>query len=157
MTVDRLVERESREAECRTHEIPLGQPAQDGDLPEVDGVDDESRERLAVRYGHAARGVLELAAERPELRRRIVPDLPDLLAEALFAAGHEQALSLADVLMRRTRLGLLAAPDLTVPDAEAPRVVAEAMAPELGWDAARVDEELRDWRDLAVAEGIAQR
>ena len=157
MTVDRLVERESREAECRTHEIPLGQPAQDGDLPDVEGVDDESRERLAGRYGHAARGVLDLAADHPELRRRIVPDLPDLLAEAPFAAGHEQALSLADVLMRRTRLGLLAAPALTAPDADAPRAVAEAMAPELGWDAARVDEELRDWRDLAAAEGIAQR
>ena len=157
MTVDRLVERESREAECRTHEIPLGQPAQDGDLPDVEGVDDESRERLAGRYGHAARGVLDLAADHPELRRRIVPDLPDLLAEAPFAAGHEQALSLVDVLMRRTRLGLLAAPALTAPDADAPRAVAEAMAPELGWDAARVDEELRDWRDLAAAEGIAQR
>ena len=157
MTVDRLVERESREAECRTHEIPLGQPAQDGDLPDVAGVDDESRERLAGRYGHAARGVLDLAAERPELRRRIVPELPDLLAEAPFATGHEQALSLADVLMRRTRLGLLAAPALTAPDADAPRAVAEAMAPELGWDAARVDEELRDWRDLAAAEGIARR
>ena len=157
MTVDRLVERESREAECRTHEIPLGQPAQDGDLPDVEGVDDESRERLAGRYGHAARGVLDLAADHPELRRRIVPDLPDLLAEAPFAAGHEQALSLADVLMRRTRLGLLAAPALTAPDADAPRAVAEAMAPELGWDAARVEEELRDWRDLAASEGIARR
>ena len=59
--------------------------------------------------------------------------------------------------MRRTRLGLLAAPALTAPDADAPRAVAEAMAPELGWDAARVEEELRDWRDLAAAEGIARR
>jgi glycerol-3-phosphate dehydrogenase len=157
MTVDRIVERDAREAECRTHEIPLGLPAQDGDLPEVNGVDDESRERLAGRYGHAARGVLALAAERPELARRIVPDLPDLLAEAPFAAGHEQALSVADVLMRRTRVGLLAAPELTGDDAEAPRAVAEAMAPELGWDETRVQEELRDWRDLAAAEGIAVR
>jgi glycerol-3-phosphate dehydrogenase len=157
MTVDRIVERESREAECRTHEIPLGLPAQDGDLPEVEGVDGESRESLALRYGHAARGVLDLAAGRPELRRRIVPDLPDLLAEAPFAAVHEQAFSLADVLMRRTRLALLAAPDLIGADAEAPRAVAEAMAPELGWDETRIEEELRDWRDLAAAEGIALR
>jgi glycerol-3-phosphate dehydrogenase len=157
MTVDRIVERESREAECRTHEIPLGLPPEDGDLPEVDGVDDESRVSLGGRYGHAARGVLDLAAERPELARRIVPDLPDLLAEAPFAAAHEQARSLADVLMRRTRLALLAAPALTGEGAEAPRLVAQAMAPELGWDDARVEEELRDWRDLASAEGIALR
>jgi glycerol-3-phosphate dehydrogenase len=116
MTVDRIVERESREAECRTHEIPLGQPAQEEDLLEVEGVDEDSRRALAGRYGHAARGVLELAAERPELRGRIVPDLPDLLAEAPFAAGHEQAQTLADVLMRRTRLALLAAPDLVDED-----------------------------------------
>ncbi|HEY1595973.1 MAG TPA: FAD-dependent oxidoreductase [Thermoleophilaceae bacterium] len=157
MTVDRLVERESREAECRTHEIPLGLPPEDGDLPQVDGVDDEARLALGGRYGHAARGVLDLAAARPELARRIVPDLPDLLAEAPFAAAQEQARSLADVLMRRTRLALLAAPALTAADAEAPRLVAEAMAPELGWDDARVDEELHDWRDLASAEGIALR
>jgi glycerol-3-phosphate dehydrogenase len=157
MTVDRIVERESREAECRTHEIPLGLPPEDGDLPEVEGVDDESRERLGGRYGHAARGVLDLAAERPELARRIVPELPDLLAEAPFAVRHEQASSLADVLMRRTRLGLLAAPALTAADAEPPRVVAEAMAPELGWDGARIEQELSDWRELAGAEGIALR
>jgi glycerol-3-phosphate dehydrogenase len=157
MTVDRIVERESREAECRTHEIPLGLPPEDGDLPEVEGVDDESRERLGGRYGHAARGVLDLAAERPELARRIVPELPDLLAEAPFAVRHEQASSLADVLMRRTRLGLLAAPALTAADAEPPRAVAEAMAPELGWDGARIEQELSDWRELAGAEGIALR
>jgi len=33
--------------------------------------------------------------------------------------------------------------------------VAEAMAPELGWDAARVEAELREWREIAQAEGIA--
>jgi hypothetical protein len=32
--------------------------------------------------------------------------------------------------------------------------VAEAMAAELGWDAARVDAELETWRDVAAAEGI---
>jgi glycerol-3-phosphate dehydrogenase len=157
MTVDRIVERESRDAECRTHEIPLGLPAQEGDLPAVDGVDEESQALLASRYGHAARGVLDLAAEQPRLARRIVPDLPDLLAEAPFAARNEQALSVADVLLRRTRLGLLAAPALTGDDAEAPRAVAGALAPELGWDDARLEQELRDWREVAAAEGIAAR
>jgi glycerol-3-phosphate dehydrogenase len=157
MTVDRIVERESRDAECRTQEIPLGLPAEPDDLLEIDGVDDESKALLAGRYGHAARGVLELAAERPELARRIVPELPDLLAEAPFAVANEQALTVGDVLMRRTRLALLAAPNLVGDDAEAPRAVAEAMAPQLGWDGARVEKELDDWRELARAEGIAAR
>jgi glycerol-3-phosphate dehydrogenase len=155
LTVDRVVEREGREAPCRTHEIPLGEPAGEDDLPDVHGVDDESRVLLAGRYGHAAREVLDLAAERPGLARRIVPDLPDLLAEAPFAATHEQAITIGDVLLRRTRVGLLAAPDLVGEDAAAPRAVAEAMAPELGWDEQRIEAELRDWRELAAAEGIA--
>jgi len=155
MTVDRIVEREAREAPCRTHEIPLGQPADEDDLAAPDAVDEESRELLASRYGHAARGVLDLAKERPELARRIVPDLPDLVAEAPFAVRHEQALTVGDVLLRRTRLGLLAAPQLVGEHAEPPRAVAEAMAPELGWDGERVERELADWRELAASEGIA--
>ena len=38
MTVDRLVEREARDAPCRTQEIPLGQPIAPDELPRVDGV-----------------------------------------------------------------------------------------------------------------------
>jgi glycerol-3-phosphate dehydrogenase len=155
MAVDRIVERDGREAPCRTHEIPLGLPASDDDLVPVEGVDEQTHALLAHRYGHAARDVLELAASDERLARRIVPELPDLVAEGPFAALNEQASTLADVLLRRTRLGLLAARPLTAPDGEAARAVAEAMAPELGWDAARVEEELRDWREIARAEGIA--
>src|SRR5207247_3753538 len=54
LVVDRIVEREGREAPCRTEEIPLGMPVDLADLPQV-GVDDESREHLAGRYGYAAR------------------------------------------------------------------------------------------------------
>ena len=156
LAVDRIVEREGREAPCRTHEIPLGQPATPSDLPEVEGVDEESMEMLAGRYGYAARGVLALAESEPALARRIVPDLPDLLAEAPFSVRNEQAASLGDVLLRRTRLGLLAARPLLSAEADGPaRAVAEAMAPELGWDAARVDAELERWLEVAAAEGIA--
>jgi glycerol-3-phosphate dehydrogenase len=154
LTVDRIVEREGREAPCRTHEIPLGQPASDDDLPAVEGVDEESRKLLAGRYGYAARAVLALAEEREELRRRIVPDLPDLLAEVVIAVRDEQAASVADVLLRRTRLGLLDARSLVGEDREPARAVAAAMAGELGWDQARVERELESWREIAAAEGI---
>ncbi|HEX8647721.1 MAG TPA: glycerol-3-phosphate dehydrogenase/oxidase [Thermoleophilaceae bacterium] len=152
LTVDRIVEREGREAPCRTHEIPLGEPA--GDLPRPDGVDDETLALLAHRYGYAAHDVLALVAERPELGRRIVPDLPDLLAEAPFAVRNEQAASLADVLLRRTRLGILAAPALAAPGAEAARAVAGALGEELGWDAARIERELEAWAEVARAERL---
>src|SRR5204862_4763869 len=53
LAVDRIVEREGREAPCRTQEIPLGQPAEPEDLSAPEGVGEHSLELLAHRYGHA--------------------------------------------------------------------------------------------------------
>ena len=112
MAVDRLVEREARDAPCRTAEIPLGQAVAIEELPLVDGVPEPARVALASRYGYGAHEVLALIAEREELAQPIVPGLPDLLAEVVIAARREQARSVGDVLLRRTRLGLLAAREL---------------------------------------------
>jgi glycerol-3-phosphate dehydrogenase len=154
MAVDRIVEREGREAPCRTHEIQIGQPEDARKLPEVPGVEQETREHLASRYGHAARDVLRLAAAAPRLAHRITPELPDIAAEAAFAAGHEQARSLGDVMLRRTRLGILDARRLCHPGSEEVVLVARAMAGELGWDKARIERELDAWRDEALLEGV---
>jgi glycerol-3-phosphate dehydrogenase len=154
MAVDRLVERDGRVAPCRTHEIPLGQPVDPEALPIVEGVDEDSRAALALRYGHLSERVLETAAERGELAQRIVPELPDLLAEAPYAARHEQARTVGDVLLRRTRLGLLAARSVAQPGSQAAERVARAMAGELGWDEIRVAVELERFRDEALAEGL---
>jgi glycerol-3-phosphate dehydrogenase len=154
MAVDRVVERDGRQAPCRTDEIPLGQPIEASALPVVEGVSDASRAALAARYGHLAEKVMATAAERGELAQPIVAELPDVLAEAPYAARHEQARRVADVLLRRTRLGLLAARDVSAPSTEVPRRVAQAMAPELGWDAARVDAEVQRFGEEAEAEGL---
>ena len=155
--VDRLVEREGRDAPCRTDDIPLGLAAEDGDLEPPAGVDpsrlhEDYRPLLAFRYGHAAREVLRIAGERPELADPIVEGQPDLLAEVVIAARREQARSVADVLLRRTRLGLLAAPQLRTPDSVAR--VAGLLGEELGWDEARVGAEAERWVADAAAEGI---
>ncbi|MEY2512651.1 MAG: glycerol-3-phosphate dehydrogenase, partial [bacterium] len=153
MTVDRLVDRESRDALCRTHEIPLGAPVAIADLPRINGVPTVAYAALAGRYGHAAHDVLAVARERPELAQPIVDDLPDLLAEVVFAARREQARTLGDVLLRRTRLGLLAGRDIAASGAAARRV-ADARAPELGWDEAAIAAQLRAWGAEASAEGV---
>jgi glycerol-3-phosphate dehydrogenase len=155
LAVDRIVEREGRDAPCRTAEIPLGMDIDAAALPEVEGVGEETRQMLVGRYGHGAVEVMHIAANDPALAQRISPELPDLLAEAVLAARNEQARGVADVLLRRTRLGLLDARNLTVADATGPRAVADAMAAELGWDAARIERELDDWRAVAAAEGLA--
>ena len=154
MAVDRLVERDARDATCRTAEIPLGMAIDAAELPRVEGVPEESYEALAARYGHAAHDVLAIAAEGGELAQPIVDGLPDLLAEAVFAARREQVRGVADVLLRRTRLGLLAAGELTGPDARAPARVASVVGAELGWDAAGTAQEERRFQVTAEAEGI---
>lgn len=154
LAVDRLVERDGRTAPCRTHEIPLGQAVDPSALPRVDGVDGEAYVALARRYGHVANDVLALAAAAPggTLAAPIVPGLPDLLAEVVLAARHEQARSLGDVLLRRTRLGLLAAREVVSPEVTGP--VADVLADELGWDHRRRADEIGRWRSEAAAEGI---
>ncbi len=154
MVVDRIALREGREASCRTAEIPLGRPVANGELPEVPGVDEETRSMLAGRYGYAAVDVLAMAAEDAALARRLTPGLPDLLAEAVFAVRREQAATVADVLLRRTRVGILDARATCVSGAQAPRAVAEAMGAELAWDSARVESELAAWHEAAQAEGL---
>ncbi len=149
-TVDRLVEREGRDAPCHTAEIPLGMEARPEDLEAPEGVGEEAVAQLAFRYGHAARAVLDLAREDPKLAAPIVPGRPDLLAEVVIAARLEQARSVEDVLMRRTRLGILAAPQLR--EAGAVRPVAEALGRELGWTRRQVKREAEAWLDrLALA------
>jgi len=154
LTVDRLVEREGRRAPCRTHEIPLGAAIDPAGLPRVEGVPEEAYGSLASRYGYAARAVLGTASERGELAQVILSGLPDLLAEAPFAARHEQARSVGDVLLRRTRLGLIAGRRLCPHTSEAPLRIARAMGAELGWDERRVAAEVERFRQEADAEGI---
>jgi glycerol-3-phosphate dehydrogenase len=117
-------------------------------------VGEEGYDQLAHRYGFTAHQVLHLAAERPELAEPIVPGRPDLLAEAPHAARREQARSVGDVLLRRTRLGLTAGRALCAPGGDAPERVAAAMAAELGWVGARCAAEAAAFRAEAAAEGI---
>ena len=154
LAVDRLVERDGREAPCRTQEIPLGEPIDPDALPRVEGVQDDSYVRLAHRYGHAAEHVLAMVGEHPALAQRIVPELPDLLVEAAFSARHEQARSVGDVLLRRTRLGLLAGREVAEPGNQTVERVAHALAQELGWDESRERAAAQGFREEAEAEGI---
>jgi glycerol-3-phosphate dehydrogenase len=160
MTVDRLVERDARDAPCRTQEIPLGQAISVEELPRVEGVPAESYQPLASRYGYAAHQVLALAAERGELAQPIVAGLPDLLAEVALAARREQARSIGDVLLRRTRLGLLAARQLVgeesagVAGGGPVERVGEVLARELEWSPERRALELRRFAEEAAAEGL---
>jgi glycerol-3-phosphate dehydrogenase len=154
MTVDRIVERDGRDAPCRTHQVPLGMAVEAGDLPRVAGVAPDAYEQLAGRYGYAAHEVLRIAAERPELAAPVVEGYADLMAEPVYAARREQAKTVGDALLRRTRLGLTAGRPLLANGAGAPERVAAAMAAELGWDEARAGTEAEGFRREAESEGL---
>ncbi len=129
LAVDRIVERDGQELPCRTHEIPLGMAISADDLPRVDGVPADGYAQLAGRYGHVAHDVLALASD---FGGPVLDGMPDLMAEVVHAVRREQARTVGDVLLRRTRLGLTAARPLLASDA--PERVAAVVAAELGGD-----------------------
>lgn len=151
-TVDRIVERAGREARCQTAEIPLGMEIDPAELSAPEGVSKESLAQLAFRYGHAVRGVVRLAEADPEMARPIVEGLPDLMAEVQIAIEFEQARSLADVLLRRTRLGLTAASSLA--SAESVEAVATVMGRGLGWGDIEKKHQIDQWLETLRAEGL---
>lgn len=93
-------------------------------------------EHLWDLYGADASAVLALADVSPRLGE-VVSDEGAVLAQALFAARHEAALHLDDVLVRRTALGTRGplAPSLL-------HQVATVVGQELGWDEVRRAEEV---------------
>lgn len=151
-TVDRIVARAGREAPCVTAEIPLGMELDPAEIDPPSGIDRDSVAQLAFRYGHAARKVLALAGERPEFARPVVPGRPDLMAEVVLACRQEQARSISDVLLRRTRLGVTAASSLAQRDDV--QALSKVMAAELGWSASQREAEVEDWLETVLAEGL---
>ncbi len=98
-------------------------------------------DHLASRYGGEARALMAMIQKDPELGETLVQGLPYVAAEAVFAARHEMAGSVVDVLSRRTRARLWARDDSKA----AARRTAELMASELGWDDARVEAEVDEY------------
>ena len=106
---------------------------------------DEIHEHLARRYGGDAGEVVAIAAADARLARPVVAGLPDLLAEAVFAARRGQVGSVADFLVSRTRVGVGAARETCEAAGAAARRVAISMAPELGWSSERTFREAEVW------------
>lgn len=87
-------------------------------------------QRLWRAYGANWQTVADLATRDPRLAEPIVEGQDVVKAEIVFAARHEMARTLADVLARRTHVALL---DRDQARSAVP-AVAGLMAGELGWD-----------------------
>lgn len=95
------------------------------------GLSVETVTHLLNRYGSMINEILELVKETPSLAKKLAADLPYIKAEIYYAASHEGARSVDDVISRRTRIAF-EAPNYGVELTEA---IAEIIAPVLGWSA----------------------
>jgi glycerol-3-phosphate dehydrogenase len=108
-------------------------------------------QHLDGRYGSDAVLVRELIATDSTLADELVPGLPYLRGEAVFAATHEMATSLDDILTRRTRSRLL---DRRSTRRVAPEV-ASLVAPHLGWSDNERERQLAHFIDECAREDAA--
>jgi glycerol-3-phosphate dehydrogenase len=109
-------------------------------------------EHLLGRYGSLSCELLDLIAERPELGEPLASAPEYLKAEAYYAASHEGALHLEDVLTRRTRISIEVADRGDAAAAE----VADLIAPLLGWTAEQAHQEVEHYRLRVKAERESQ-
>ena len=103
---------------------------------------------LGDRYGTGAAELAALVASDARLAEPLVPGLPYTKAEAIYAARAEMAVTLDDVLSRRTRARLFDRPATVGAAAD----VARLIATDMGWDDAEVQRQVTDFRNLCTAE-----
>jgi glycerol-3-phosphate dehydrogenase len=124
----------------RTDREPLtgGPPPGSNELDEMARrwhVEPTTVARLYGLYGSRYTEVLALIDRDRGLGERFCPHNPDIKAEIIYALEREQAVSLADIFLRRTAIGWSQCLGL-----DCARRAATVMARYLGWDDQRVQE-----------------
>jgi glycerol-3-phosphate dehydrogenase len=99
-----------------------------------------ARRALADTWGSRVDRILEYGSEDEALLRTL-GDTDTIRAQVVHAVREEMAVTLADVLLRRTALAAGADPSDGVV-----RECAELIALEAGWDSARVETEISEWK-----------
>jgi glycerol-3-phosphate dehydrogenase len=75
-------------------------------------INEQSIEHWVYTYGSKYETLVECVLRQPDLARRIEPPLPVTIAEVEHAVHHEMALTIADVVGRRTELGSTGLPSM---------------------------------------------
>jgi glycerol-3-phosphate dehydrogenase len=109
-------------------------------------------EHLLNRYGSLLPELLELIQQDPELAQPLQTAGEYLKVEVVYAASHEGALHLDDILARRTRISI----ETWDRGEGAAAEVAELVAPTLGWGPADIDREVVHYRKRVAAERESQ-
>jgi len=126
------------DATCRTVETPtyggnVGRFAEFSKemLQKYPDLQPQLVEHLAKNYGTRIAEVTALGQENPDWLKPLSQRFPDVSAQVVYAVRNEMALTVEDVLFRRTGLGTLGTPG----DDVIARV-SDLMAQQLNWDAA---------------------
>ncbi len=105
------------------------------------GLGRETLQVLVDTYGQGYRRVLELAKKLPDGTEPLCPSNPEIVAQLHHAVGDEMAVSLQDVLLRRTGIGQSRCQGLDCAES-----VGARMAELCGWSTRRLDAELDAYR-----------
>jgi len=122
--VDQAILSLDKKARCRTKGLPFI-----GASSKSVKNKDAREQHLFSRFGSETKIVTDLIKQDASLGEQLIPGLPYLRAEAIFAVTHEMANTLDDILSRRTRSRIINR-RATVANA---RDVAKLVAPLLGW------------------------
>jgi glycerol-3-phosphate dehydrogenase len=98
-------------------------------ISEESGLDLPTINHLLNRYGSLISEILEIIKENPSLASKLTPELPYIKAEIYYAASHEGALTVDDVISRRTRIAFEAESH----GIKLAELISEIISPVLGW------------------------
>jgi glycerol-3-phosphate dehydrogenase len=150
---DRVMQALGRRAPSRTARISLDGTDEDVSVVEAraymdvseemaaSGLGREALQVLVDTYGQGYRRVLELAKKLPDGTEPLCPSNPEIVAQLHHAVSDELAVSLQDVLLRRTGIGQSHCQGLDCAES-----IGARMAELLGWSARRLDAELDAYR-----------
>ena len=117
-------------------------------IAQESGLDVATVTHLLNRHGSLISEILDLITRQPKLAGRLDGDLPYIKAEIVYAASHEGARSVDDVISRRTRLSFEAVNHgVNLADE-----IATLIAPVLGWSAKERKESIAQYTELVERE-----
>ena len=108
-------------------------------------VNDQNNDIGLSVYGSDAAAINQLINDQPDLKELIHPDLPYIKATVVWAVRQEMAMTIEDVLARRTRSLILNAKAAI----EAASSVAELMAKEMNQSIDWQERQLKDFKSIA--------
>ena len=117
-------------------------------IAQESGVDVATVTHLLNRHGSLISEILDLLKSQPKLAGKLDTDLPYIKAEIVYAASHEGARSVDDVISRRTRLSFEAVNH----GVHLADEIATLIAPVLGWTAKERKESVAQYTELVERE-----